>query len=449
MAGLSFNIVQVANLLGLIPKNGDIPASGSYNVKCPICGDYKLNININKGVWRCAHCEEHGGTLSLYTRFAYGAQSYSKELGQRALADIEQRIGIKHLQFFSNDFVKDTTSLSDETLDNFYSKLLEMPELKLNDDHKNKLKERGFSETDITMYQYRTLPTELHIKWNRFQILQDFNKNNVSKLFEDYPNLKRIGIKRILSGIVIGEYFTQKLKMIPEDVPGFFKIGNYWYFNYFPGMLIPLRNWKHQIVGFQIYTGVPKYKYITLSSRGFDKGVSGGSRLHFSILNAELNQNTTVYLTEGPLKADCSLSLISNRKNIAFAALLGVNSLNDLKRVLPQLKEMKIKAIVDTLDMDKCTNIHVINAWEKIHRLITAQKIPCKRLFWDLDSVITCYNKQLELLDIKFENKKSIFDEIAKKTIILNDKKIEFKKEWLNPQKKGIDDYLKSLKQMV
>lgn len=60
-----FDIMDIAALLRLhIRRRGP----GSVYADCPFCGDQrgKLNLNLDKNVWRCNYCSKGGGMLSLY-----------------------------------------------------------------------------------------------------------------------------------------------------------------------------------------------------------------------------------------------------------------------------------------------------------------------------------------------------------------------------------------------
>ena len=69
-----FGIMEVVELLHLRVRRQQ---ANSVYVDCPFCGDRRgrMNVNFVKNVWRCNHCDEHGGMLALYRNSA-GFQSY-------------------------------------------------------------------------------------------------------------------------------------------------------------------------------------------------------------------------------------------------------------------------------------------------------------------------------------------------------------------------------------
>lgn len=60
-----FGIMEVVNLLNLRIRRQQ---ANSVYVDCPFCGDRRgrMNVNFVKNVWRCNHCDAHGGMLALY-----------------------------------------------------------------------------------------------------------------------------------------------------------------------------------------------------------------------------------------------------------------------------------------------------------------------------------------------------------------------------------------------
>lgn len=51
--------------------------ANSVYVDCPFCGDRRgrMNVNFVKNVWRCNHCDEHGGMLALYAKLNHTTTS--------------------------------------------------------------------------------------------------------------------------------------------------------------------------------------------------------------------------------------------------------------------------------------------------------------------------------------------------------------------------------------
>ena len=59
-----FDIYIVAERLGMVPKRVHAMSS---DYDCPFCGGKsKLNLNIERGTFRCNKCSRNGGMLDLY-----------------------------------------------------------------------------------------------------------------------------------------------------------------------------------------------------------------------------------------------------------------------------------------------------------------------------------------------------------------------------------------------
>ena len=77
-----FGIMDVVELLHLRIRRRQ---ANSVYVDCPFCGDRrgKMNVNFVKNVWRCNHCDEHGGMLALYAELNHTTTSDACVLGDR------------------------------------------------------------------------------------------------------------------------------------------------------------------------------------------------------------------------------------------------------------------------------------------------------------------------------------------------------------------------------
>ena len=69
-----FSIMEVVELLNLRIRRQQ---ANSVYVDCPFCGDRRgrMNVNFVKNVWRCNHCNEHGGMLALYAKLNHTTTS--------------------------------------------------------------------------------------------------------------------------------------------------------------------------------------------------------------------------------------------------------------------------------------------------------------------------------------------------------------------------------------
>lgn len=204
-------------------------------------------------------------------------------------------------------------------------------------------------------------------------------------------------------------------------------------------------------MNFQVRKDFGKLRYITLSSKGFPQGTSSRVRVHFPITNPEINSDTIIRITEGPLKADIALSFTTNL-NVVYMAVMDVNSLNELKQIFKDIKPNDIKIVQNFLDMDKLTNINVLKGSKNLEKIILQNGHKYKMGYWDVKSIKTVYYKQCKIikqLGKKVEPIKNnspinefIF-RIQKNTYLFNKYGIPFEKEWINDNSKGIDDFLK------
>lgn len=312
-----FSIEQVAiDILGLRIRHR---TSRSIDVDCPFCGKIgekrgKLNLDLVKDTFNCNYTEGHsGGMLDLYAR-------YNRISTKEAYHEICDILHTGH----TNDgrqvrkekpVVEDIPQaplLNSEERHKTYSALLSL--LSLTPTHKRDLMERGLTEEQIEMFQFRSVPA---FRYTRL----------ASQLLDQGCAL--------------------------QGVPGFYinKNGE-WTINFNPkcsGILIPIRTIQSQIIGFQIRIDRPidGRKYIWLSSIGRNLGTSSGSPIHFvGDPNAE-----SVGVTEGGLKGYVANGLSGK----TFLCQAGVNKKKE--SLYWALKELKangcLKLVGECNDMEK------------------------------------------------------------------------------------------------
>lgn len=139
-------------------------------------------------------------------------------------------------------------------------------------------------------------------------------------------------------------------------------------------------------MNFQVRKDFGKLRYITLSSKVFPQGTSSRVRVHFPITNPEINSDTIIRITEGPLKADIALSFTTNL-NVVYMAVMDVNSLNELKQIFKDIKPNDIKIVQNFLDMDKLTNINVLKGSKNLEKIILQNGHKYKMGYWDVKSI--------------------------------------------------------------
>lgn len=332
-----FGIKQVAMLMGL-----KIQTEQPYAIdaKCPFCDDtkYHLNLNLEDNVWRCNRCGESGGMVFMYAK-AYGLDA--KQAYKAILEGL--RIDQKTAPVKKVERKKEAISnRSDGEIHAVYTEMLALPEFKLSQMHYENLRNRGFRDEMIEGFGYKSMPENTKE-----------NVTGIPKKLEDM-GYNLLGIP--------GFYREKGRTKIVLDHAGF---------------LIPVRNGLGKIVQAQVRRDDGNPKYVYLSSRYMENGTRTLTRVHTA---GNLKKGPdTVYITEGPLKADISSILL----DVPFLALQGVNSKGNLNDVLGALKKIGVKTIVEAFDMDKYTNPNVTKAVRQISEMVKAHGLEIKHAKWD------------------------------------------------------------------
>ncbi len=334
-------------------------SKSSVNIACPVCDGASadkrhrhLNVRLDGDVFRCPKCDAGGGAIAFYGFMVKGIDPAivkgDKELYKEYLKEIKEKTGDIDMYQYERkqtyekkpiDFPPTDVISRDET----YSALFN--ELSLSNDHYNNLVSRGLREKDIIKNGYVTTPI--------------------------------IGVKKIP-----GELRHQGMEL--AGVPGFFKKNNAWAMMQMGrGIYIPVRDLsglldrgQGYIQGVQTRIDNPttKNKYMWLSSRDYESGCGAETWCHFAGYPEE-----TVYLTEGPLKADIIYRFI----NKPVIAVPGVNALKHLDDLFEQLKNLGVKKIRTAFDMDFKTNPHVQKGYNKLLNKIATYEFECEMIVWD------------------------------------------------------------------
>jgi len=211
----------------------------------------------------------------------------------------------------SNDDKPEIPTADIDAWDRAYRLLL--TELSLSAEHRNALRERGLSDAQIDIGEYRTLPRN--------------NGTIAKKLYE-----------------TLGADF--------ETVPGFLTNGKIRIAA--AGLLVPVRNADRRIVAIKVRSDRPSAscKYFYLSSTKYE-GPGPDSPAH--VPAGVCGPCETVRVTEGELKADVSTRL-SGVPTVSFP---GVSS---WRVVLPVLKALGATTIRVAFDADTDTNKNVARA---------------------------------------------------------------------------------------
>lgn len=197
---------------------------------------------------------------------------------------------------------------------------------------------------------------------------------------------------------------------------------------------------------------------IMISSKGLPDGVTSGiSRTHVCRSQRTISENTSVYLTEGPLKAEVILWLLCQEglnDDVAVIAVQGVNNINELPMIAGKLKKEGVRRIQSAFDMDKCCNPAVATASRKIKQIFNAEQIAVDVLCWDQEYALRKREDLSHLAGlniISFQLSDNPFFDIARLSQQLSKAKIEYDtryengiriKEHWRKETKGLDDYL-------
>ena len=337
---VSIDVVDTARVCGLDIKESTLDTE-EVRARCPYCKDYKyrfyLSHRMDNAVFWCHNCGTAGNAVTLYKdfnpdgRFLTNSEAYEALLANPLVRcdQVPYEVG-------------ESASLALRPLherSEIYLTLLTL--LDLEEKHRRNLLNRGLSEQIIEGNMYRSIPTD-PIK--RRQVMEE-----LSARFD-------------LAGI-----------------PGFHTKSNRWQMasTKQSGILIPVCSKDNLIQGLQIRLDDPPPKIIEMPD-GSKQEKKGDRFRWFSTGGAYYRNGTgissyihvvgdtsadTLYLTEGPLKADVA-SFLSNGK--LFIGLTGVQNVRYLAKVI---KDLKPRRIVECVDMDCRSNPHVQRAQAKIRSI--------------------------------------------------------------------------------
>lgn len=441
-------ILEVVQLLNMEPRPGAIlsTTTTSANFRCPLCGHkgYTLNVNFSKDAFKCPKCGTKGGAVALYAAVRFG-ETYSprtpraKEITSSLYGELHGDDQRPHERR-----IRPATPLPivippapDNKRDSVYRAILELPYFTLSDRHKENLLRRGIALSRLK--NYRTVPEN----WTGYvDIPQDFDKQMKNLPTAIPQNMVLLGLRTVADLQAIG--FSE-----PDfrGVPGFFKLGSQWCFYLTPGMIIPAKNEKGQIVCFQIRKDYGSLRYMTLSNKLLPGAVQDGiARCHVTT-NLKKGQKTfDVLLTEGPLKADVIASLME--KPVIVIAIQGINVTSCLDPILAWLHKNNVKKIFCCLDMDRLTNKNVRSGSLALRKLLLSRGFEFPAMCWDEETTI---EKISELKGLAFEhdielpaNTGSPYTYLAKLCTVLEENQIDHteKHKYWPDRSKGFDDWL-------
>lgn len=283
---------------------------------CPICGhDSWCTVSRDGRVVNCRRVDTGGRPKTDRT----GAEYWVHHL------DEDDRIGAVSIPGPSS-IVRSVERADDATLSAVYNALLS--ELRLLPQHASELKKRGLSADEIVWRQYRSLPPN-GTPWTR---------HDVARRLAD-----RFGDETL------------------AKVPGFIRRCDsrgceYWTITGLPGLLIPVRNVKAEIVALKLRPDDPGDggKYRALSSRSAG-GPGPGSPAHvpLSPFQTSREDGATVAIVEGVLKADVVAAL-----DPSGIPCIGIDGCGAWRAAVPVLAELNARRVNYYIDPDALKEDH-------------------------------------------------------------------------------------------
>lgn len=346
MADITFELA--AELAGRSMDYHFSPYKSENRVPCPNqdC-DGKAYVNLRNGMWHCFKCGHGGSAIDFYAALE-GISGPTDEVRKEAGKLFNKKYGQpqarpKRKPKKAVPEKKQFEIAPPEKLHATYSRFLEF--CTLEDSHKSELLERGFSMDAIEEIGFKSVPLVGTKNICREMAGEGFDFKGVPLFWEN--------------------------KGQPDILP---HLG--------PGYFIKSRNPDGLIWALQ--TCLPKAdrkrvsgpKYRTISTDGYQGGTKGRTYPHFNPGNG----GTALILTEGPLKAD----LISHLSGHPTLAVMGVECLNYLPTLLPELRKRGFKTVEISYDMDMYENPKVYTAYLKLKRIVISAGLSVVTREWDV-----------------------------------------------------------------
>ena len=159
ISGFGYDIRDVVRVLNLTIRRKN---ARSYDVDCPFCNHKtgKLNINIEKNVFRCNYCDAHGGMLDLYSKLYNVTKTEANQQIREALNLGQYRDDYQRTVRPERDLEPpapvNSERASDMEIDQTYSQMLSL--LTLSRKHQEDLQRRGLTPEQIAVQRYRSVP---------------------------------------------------------------------------------------------------------------------------------------------------------------------------------------------------------------------------------------------------------------------------------------------------
>lgn len=336
---INFSIESVVNY-NLPHSPHYFQRNNQFTIDCPFCnGKKKLNVNINKNLWRCAKCGEAGNPITLHAKLNHIAK-------KEAIVDLRKCISENKIEATTNiEPIKGPITANCFDRDEVYNALLNQLKLSLQD--KENLMARGLSEKEIQKLGYKTYPT---------------------------TNLNKIAENSLID------------KNIPKNecVPGYFGLDKNPNLIKMPkGFLIPVRDNCGRISAFQFRVSnpnnnTPRYLWLSSSSKDDGCGITGCINIHHSGNWKRVTFPKVIALTEGALKADIARTIFDRldpENEHLFLGLTGLSNVGQLKKLITKYAALGTEEIHLYVDMDYREKKEVAKALEKIINILSSVNV--------------------------------------------------------------------------
>lgn len=341
-----FTLRDVAYLCGI---STDFTKENEY-ITCPFCGrKKKMNLKYSTGQYNCPACGEGGHMLRLYAKLNGMEDKTNAEI----TFAIKKELGIT--DSFASTVYKNSVNVNitkvkkqivrasiDESkrIDKIYRDFLD--KLSLSEMHYKNLINRGLNDRDIQKWKFKSVPM--------------------------------FGYKRIAEELIDKGHDL-------NGVGGFYKDADRWTVNInskMTGIIIPAWNIDGLIEGLQIRLDVPfgKCKYLWISSAGKCSGTGTKATPFFA---KGLRRNDTLVITEGAFKAIIPSKIFG----YSVLGIPGVNNQTEIKKIIPQIKKMGYKKIVEAFDADFRFNENVKSAKTKLKEMMESFGFEYDTFVWD------------------------------------------------------------------
>lgn len=306
-----FDIVAVAEGCG-IKFNSRTLGRAEVEAWCPFCqsksSDYHLYLNREKEMFFCQKCSASGNSVSLFARIhGISNKEAALRLSGGSFDSTSRAVAAPaHQKIITQGFGLAPLARRHDV---YYDMLSQM---RLSEQHRTNLAERGLSRERIVQGMYRSMPEDI------------YKRRNIAETLAKNHNLR--------------------------GVPGFYysKYGH-WELAGVPGILIPVCNPDGYIQGLQIrLDNADKKKYRWVSSNpdnGYPYGTASSVWVHVTGDRSGFECD----ITEGALKGDVASYLSGGR---LFVCAAGVNSIQYLGDTL---RALGVKKVNGCYDMDQVT----------------------------------------------------------------------------------------------